>query len=119
MTNQDFIDYLLSVIEDKEISFTDSILDKSKEKTICVYQTSNVTLPRSDGYKILPVTIIIIYGKNGYKAQKFVQDLFQNSLYRQKLINEQFYIDIKTSPKFLGRTETGCFEYAIDCKLIY
>ena len=35
MTNQDFIDYLLSVIEDKEISFTDSILDKSKEKTIC------------------------------------------------------------------------------------
>lgn len=121
MTNKNFINYLKTVVDDKDVTFTNSFIDYDKEKTICVYAKSNQAAPKHDAYSILPLTIIIIYTKNADKAQTFTQEIF-NRLFHQKpqeIDGINFFIDIKQLPILLGKTDAGFFEYAIEATIYH
>lgn len=122
MTNDLFLDYLQSVIRDENIKYYNSSVDFTKEKSITVYSRTGTAPLNTNDIRILPITIIIIFGKNADVAQKFVNNLFYNHLFRkekQTINNNEFLVIGNNLPVFLGKTEEGFFEYSIDINIYY
>lgn len=120
MTNKDFIQYLKSIIND--VYFTNSFIDESKEKSICVYQRSGTApLSKRAGFSFLPITLILTYTNSAEIAQEKIDDIF-NLLFEketQAINNINFNIIIDKNPVFLGRTDAGFFRYALDINLYF
>lgn len=120
MTNKDFIQFLKN--NDSSLIYTNSFIDESQEKSVCVYQRSGTTpLTKKAGFSFLPITLVLTYTNSAEEAQEKINEIF-NLLYEkesQTINNIIFNMIINQNPVFLGRTEAGFFRYALDINLYF
>lgn len=120
MTNKDFIQFLKNY--DASLKYTNSFIDESAEKSVCVYQRSGTAaLTKKAGFGFLPITLILTYTNSAEAAQDKINEIFDFLFEKQTQTtnNINFNIIIDNNPVFLGRTDAGFFRYALDIDLYF
>lgn len=127
MTSKIFKDYLKTLFPDYK--YTLGVEDKEFEKSITIYNRSGTSglfffgTEEDQHIQILPLTLIISNNGNYSETEEQILNIYNSLIYK----NDVNFSDIVFSifpkenrlPVYLGRTDEGNYQFAIDLDVIY
>lgn len=127
MTSRIFKDYLKSLFP--EFKYTLGIEDKEYEKSITIYNRSGTSglfffgSEEDQHSQILPLTLIISISGNYTETEEKAYEVYNSIIYKNEVDFAGFVFSIfpkeNRLPVYLGRTDEGTYQFAIDIDLIY
>lgn len=127
MTSKNFKDYLKSLYP--EFKYTLGIEDKEFEKSITIYNRSGTSglffygTEEDQHSQILPLTLIISINGNYTETEEKAYEIYNSLVYKNEVNFQDFVFSIfpknNQLPVYLGRTDEGIYQFAIDIDLIY
>lgn len=124
MTSKLFKDYLKTLFPD--FKYFLGIENKEAEKSITIYNrsgTAGLFFYGEQHTQILPLTLIVNNNGNYAETEQAAYDLYNSLIYKDEVEFSGFVFSIfpkeNRLPTYIGRTDAGYYQFAIDIDLIY